>query len=542
MLARKMSLLLEDYMKKQLVGLSLIAVTMTAPALQAQGPISQIEVGAFGQFTKLDDRLKMDNVLGIGGRAGVSVYKWLGVEADMQYGPTKANRAPNEDISYTPFHGLVTLSIPFSSRAALVLGGGYVNSMYRGRVTANEYEDGVSGLVGLKLCTEGKWGARIDGLADFNPSPNEQELTGTSKNYGVRAGVTYAVRGGCKANQEKFDWSMAIAPTTATIANGASRQFALSASDMKQRPIETRKINNLVCSSSDASIATVDNTANVKAVKPGNVTITCKGLVKNLERSASASVNVPYPEWTFTMAPSSATKNVGESQTFTTTARDASNTDLGSATSWSSSNNGVATVNNGTVTCVSGGTATITATKTANGATKTATATITCIAPPPPPPTGMVRLDSTHFNFDKATLLPAGKALLQTVVDAMKRDASIRVSIEGHTDWYGDESYNEKLATSRATAVTAALKKLAGKDIAADRISMMGYGERCIIVNEGSPDPAPPRPRVSAANKAKQAPNRRVEIWQLLPNESGSPSSCRSESQRNGRVPFDTMK
>lgn len=530
-------------MKKRLVGLSLLAVVMTAPAAQAQGPISQIEVGAFGQFTKLDEKLKMDNVLGIGGRAGVSVYKWLGVEADIQYGPTKANRAPNEDIQYTPFHGYVTLGIPFSSRAALILGGGYVNSMYKGRVTANEYEDGVSALVGIKFCTEGKWGARIDGIGDFNPSPNEQELTGTSKNLGLRAGVTYAIRGGCKANNEKFDWSLAIAPATATIASGASRQYALSAADMKQRPIETRKVNNLTCSSSDASVATVDNTGNVKAVKPGNVTITCKGLVKGIERTTSASANVPYPEWTFAMSPTSATKNVGETQTFTTTARDANNVDLGSATSWSSSNPAVATVNNGVVTCVSGGTATITASKTANGSTKTSSATITCIAPPPPPPpTGMVRLDSTHFNFDKATLLPAGRALLQTVIDAMKRDASIRVSIEGHTDWYGDEAYNQKLATSRATTVLNALKRAAGKDVAADRFSMAGYGEQCIIVRDGDPDPNPPRPRVSAANKAKQAPNRRVEIWQLLTSESGSPSGCRSESQRNGRVPFDTMR
>ncbi|MBL0170603.1 MAG: OmpA family protein [Gemmatimonadaceae bacterium] len=241
------------------------------------------------------------------------------------------------------------------------------------------------------------------------------------------------------------------------------------------------------------------------------------------------------------MTPPAQTKNVGETATYTTTATDADGVNLGAATSWASSNPGVASVSNGTVSCVSGGTSTITATKTAYGSSKSATATITRIAPPPPP-TAMVRLDSTHFNFDKATVLPAGDALLQTVVDAMKRDASIRVSVEGHTDWYGDESYNNKLATSRATAVMAKLKKLAGKDVAADRFSMAGFGEQCIIVRDGDPDPNPPRPRVSAANKAKQAPNRRVEIWQLLANESGSPSSCRADSQRNGRVPFASMK
>ncbi|MCC6243922.1 MAG: OmpA family protein, partial [Gemmatimonadaceae bacterium] len=126
--------------------------------------------------------------------------------------------------------------------------------------------------------------------------------------------------------------------------------------------------------------------------------------------------------------------------------------------------------------------------------------------------------------------------------DAMKRDGSIRISVEGHTDWYGDESYNDRLSASRATTVANAIKRMAGSDVAADRISMKGFGEQCIIVRDGDPDPSAPRPKVSAANKAKQAPNRRVEIWQLQSNESGSPASCRSEAERNGRVPFASMR
>lgn len=528
-------------MQKNLVGLSLAAVALTAGAAQAQGPISKVEVGVYGQYTKLDDVLKMDNPIGIAGSLGLSVYRWLGVEANGNFGSTKSTRAPFESIKYSPYRGLVTLTVPVASKAALVLGGGYVNSVFKGRSTANEYEDGVTGLVGLKICGEGKWGGRVDGLVDYNPSPNEQALTGTSKNLGLRAGVTYALKGTCAAAADKFDWKLAIAPATATVARGASRQYALSAEDAKTHPIEVRKVNNLVCTSSDPSVATVDNTGNVKAVKAGNATISCKGLVKKLERTASATVTVPPPAWTFTLTPPTQTKDVGQTAMYTTAAKDADNVDLGAATSWSSSNNGVASVNNGTVTCNSGGTATITATKTAYGSSKSATATIVCNAPPPPP-TAMVRLDSTQFVFDKSQLLPAGKALLQTVVDAMKRDPSIKVSVEGHTDWYGDESYNDKLAASRAKTIAAALRKMGGKDIAADRISEMGYGEKCIIVNDGDPDPSKPRPRISAANKAKQAPNRRVEIWQLLSNESGSPSSCRSESQRAGRVPFASMK
>ena len=89
----------QDFMTKRLVGLSLLTAMAAVPAAQAQRLGERIEGGTFGQYTKIDDKVRMDNVAGIGARAGLSVYKWLGVEGDIQIGSTKANRAPNEDIT-----------------------------------------------------------------------------------------------------------------------------------------------------------------------------------------------------------------------------------------------------------------------------------------------------------------------------------------------------------------------------------------------------------------------------------------------------------
>ncbi|QJR35722.1 Ig-like domain-containing protein [Gemmatimonas groenlandica] len=526
-------------MTKRLIGLSLLTAMAAVPTAQAQSLGERIEVGVFGQYTKIDDKLRIDNVAGIGARAGLSVYKWLGVEGDIQVGSTKANRAPNEDITYRPFRGLATLTVPFvpSKKAALVLGAGYVNSVYSGRSTANEYEEGFSALVGLKLCGSGKWGARLDGIMDNNPSPNEQNLEGTSRNFGVRAGVTYALRGGC-ASVEQFDWALKIDPATATINRGSNRQFALSAADMKSRPIEMRKVMNLTCSSSDASVATVDNTAKVTAVKNGTATITCKGIVKKIERSASSTVTVPAPAWTLTLTPTSGSADVGKTLSFSSKATDADNVDLGTIT-WSSANASIASVSNGTVTCNAAGSTTITVTKTAYGTTQTQSAMVTCKALP----AARVALDETLFNFDKAVVLKSGMDTLKVVLDAMKRIPSLRISVEGHTDWYGDEGYNNNLAKTRAAAVMATLLKMAGPDAASikDRIVSSSFGEQCIIAPNGDADPGPPRPRVSAANKAAQAPNRRVEIWQLLDGK-GAPTACRSADERAGHVPFGDLK
>jgi hypothetical protein len=77
-------------MTKRLIGLSLLTAMAAVPTAQAQSLGERIEVGAFGQYTKLDDKVRIDNVAGVGARAGLSVYKWFGVEGDIQIGSTKA--------------------------------------------------------------------------------------------------------------------------------------------------------------------------------------------------------------------------------------------------------------------------------------------------------------------------------------------------------------------------------------------------------------------------------------------------------------------
>lgn len=535
-------------MQRKLVGLSLLATVAMVSTAQAQNLGERVEVGVFGQFTKIDDKIRMDNVLGIGGRAGVSIYRWLGAEADVQIGKTKATRNPFEKITYRPFHGYGTLTLPItpSKKASLILGAGYVNSVYAGRATANEYEDGFSALAGLKVCGASKWGMRLDGIMDGNPSPNEQELTGTSRNFGARLGVSYALRGTCAAAGAPFDWALKIDPASATVNRGQNRQFALSAAEIKDsKPIELRKVQNLTCSTSDAAVATVDNTGKVTAVRYGNATITCKGIVKKLERTATASVTVPPPSWSLTLNPRSGTADLGRTVPFTARAVDADNVDLGAVT-WTSSNPSIASVNNtGVVTCNAAGTVTITVSKTAYGSTQSQTASVTCNAPPPPP-AARVAFDTTLFDFDRAQLKKAGNDTLRVVLEAMKRIPTLRISIEGHTDRYGSEAYNNTLAKSRAEAVTKQLLRLAGKDAASikDRILTSSFGEQCLLVRDGDDEAEPPPPnrsRISADNRKAQSPNRRVEIWQLLDGQ-GSPTGCRPANERNQRVSFGDLK
>ncbi len=123
----------------------------------------------------------------------------------------------------------------------------------------------------------------------------------------------------------------------------------------------------LTWSSSNTAVATVDGNGKVKAVGLGSATITAKAGNK----SATCSVNVSSPAQSITLDKTSVTLRQGESVTITATVTPSDCTDT---ITWTSSDNGVASVDKGgKVKAVGQGVATITA----KAGDKSATCTIT---------------------------------------------------------------------------------------------------------------------------------------------------------------------
>ncbi len=112
-----------------------------------------------------------------------------------------------------------------------------------------------------------------------------------------------------------------------------------------------------------------------------------------------------------------------------------------------------------------------------------------------PAPQTKIILEGTHFNFDKATLRPSGKAKLDENVKTLMAYPDINVDIVGYTDSIGTAKYNQGLSNRRAATVK---KYMETKGVAASRMNTKGMGEK---------DPI-------ASNKtaAGRAENRRVEI------------------------------
>ncbi|HUW28877.1 MAG TPA: OmpA family protein [Sulfuriferula sp.] len=112
-----------------------------------------------------------------------------------------------------------------------------------------------------------------------------------------------------------------------------------------------------------------------------------------------------------------------------------------------------------------------------------------------PAPQTKIILEGTNFDFDKATLRPAGKAKLDENVKTLMAYPDINVEIAGYTDSIGTAKYNMGLSKRRAETVK---KYMESKGVAASRMTTKGFGEA--------------KPIASNKTAAGRAENRRVEI------------------------------
>ena len=116
-------------------------------------------------------------------------------------------------------------------------------------------------------------------------------------------------------------------------------------------------------------------------------------------------------------------------------------------------------------------------------------------APQAPAASKVTYAADAFFDFDKATLKPAGKAKLDDLVGKVKGINLEVIIAVGHTDSVGSDVYNQKLSVKRAESVKA---YLVSKGIEKNRIYTEGKGEK--------------QPVADNKTTEGRAKNRRVEI------------------------------
>jgi outer membrane protein OmpA-like peptidoglycan-associated protein len=123
---------------------------------------------------------------------------------------------------------------------------------------------------------------------------------------------------------------------------------------------------------------------------------------------------------------------------------------------------------------------------------------------------------SVLFASGETELLPSARNRLSEVADALKQSDSA-LTIEGHTDAQGPDSYNEELSLRRAEQVRGFL---VSHGVPPDRISVRGRGEYRPVASNSTPD--------------GRANNRRVEIvLQRAPTDESERTGVGGSGRKN---------
>lgn len=102
-----------------------------------------------------------------------------------------------------------------------------------------------------------------------------------------------------------------------------------------------------------------------------------------------------------------------------------------------------------------------------------------------------------YINFDtgKSTIKPESRPIINQIVEMLKANPTLRISVEGHTDNVGNPKSNKTLSDERAKAVVAAI---VAQGVDAKHLSAAGHGQD--------------KPIADNKTEEGRAKNRRVEL------------------------------
>ena len=92
----------------------------------------------------------------------------------------------------------------------------------------------------------------------------------------------------------------------------------------------------------------------------------------------------------------------------------------------------------------------------------------------PAPAPQALTFEDVHFDFDRFSLRPDALRVLDDAVNALAKNPTLNLLIEGHTCNIGTAEYNLALGDRRASSVRT---YLISRGVAAGRLTTISYGE-----------------------------------------------------------------
>ena len=484
------------------------------------------ELGGFGRFTKYDGSFattrKSENSYGGGGRIGYFLSPKFSLEADGSFNASDLRDyftgQQSSPVRYWPFHLRGLFHAPLGNRAAFLFGAGGVLNHYGKSSnpqvkTINGNDVGLGGLVGFRLKANSWLSLRLDGTLDYMPSPangkaavvnegtTDPTVPSNNTHLGLQLGLSIFPNAKCTKRLDAID----LLPNTASVQTGQSVQFNVTgrlcdgSSTTPQvtyavMPSGTIGPNGVFSSGTPGTYQVVARTLNGKLADTSTVTV-------------AAPPPPPPPPPTLTrieISPKSTSLKLKEGSRFNVTgywsdgnsrAMRADECSLSAdgnpmASGWQytwdrSGDYGV------TVTCM--------------GQSSRASVMVRGLAI-------TLRAMFGTNRYSAASAIERGS--LDSVAVLLKVDPTMKVYIDGFTDWRNTVKYNAWLSQKRAETIQRELIK---RGIAKDRLIVRGFGE-CMPAADNTTDEG-------------MAQNRRVELKQI---ETATPEPANTSCADTG--------
>src|SRR5213594_1938834 len=173
-------------------GLLAAVLTLAAGRLAAQHA-GQVEVGAFGSYTRYDATFALAHKIGGGVRMGYLLGSIVGVEADVLFQPEYTVTPPGGTTStLEPLIGSASLVINavHANRLMVYVLGGYSLLDFGTRAPYRFTDNGAHGGAGVRLFLTERVALRAEGRAIYSPSTRSTFGPKTATHYVATAGLS----------------------------------------------------------------------------------------------------------------------------------------------------------------------------------------------------------------------------------------------------------------------------------------------------------------------------------------------------------------
>ncbi len=116
-------------------------------------------------------------------------------------------------------------------------------------------------------------------------------------------------------------------------------------------------------------------------------------------------------------------------------------------------------------------------------------------------PEGEIVIPGIEYDYDKATLRPESKKVLDDLIKFLILNNNLNIEIGSHTDARGSDKYNMKLSQERAKSV---VDYLIENGIAADHLIAQGYGETRLLIQDAKTEEEHQKNRRTAFRTIKE--------------------------------------